>query len=120
MISSSKVPNGRGVRQGSQIGASTASPRRTPRATQRAASPSQVSANGSGSDGETEMTTLLSDREFGIVQRIVGGYSNSDIAHDLEISEQAVKRHLSDIFKRLGVSSRLELALYAVNSARPG
>ncbi|MGH9452725.1 MAG: response regulator transcription factor [Terriglobia bacterium] len=65
------------------------------------------------------MITLLSDRELSIVQRIVGGYSNNDIAQDLEMSEQAVKRHVFGIFKRLGVSSRLELALYAVHSGCP-
>jgi two-component system nitrate/nitrite response regulator NarL len=47
----------------------------------------------------------------------VAGYSNKEIA-EYFISE-AVKHHLSNIFDKLGVSTRLELALFAVNQSLP-
>jgi|SRR6266404_3762985 len=57
----------------------------------------------------------LTPREFEIVASIVAGYSNRDVAQKFAISEQTVKHHLTNIFDKLGVSSRLELALFAVN-----
>jgi DNA-binding NarL/FixJ family response regulator len=45
----------------------------------------------------------------------VAGYTNREIARHLSISEDTVKNHLSSVFDKLGVSSRLELALFAVN-----
>lgn len=57
----------------------------------------------------------LTPREFEVISAIVAGYSNRDIAKKYSISEQTVKHHLTNIFDKLGVSSRLELALFAVN-----
>ena len=57
----------------------------------------------------------LTPRELEIVSAIVNGYTNRDIAEELKIAEQTVKHHLSNIFDKLGVSNRLELALFAVN-----
>jgi DNA-binding NarL/FixJ family response regulator len=57
----------------------------------------------------------LTPRELEIVSAIVAGYNNKDIAQKFSISEQTVKHHLTNIFDKLGVSSRLELALFAVN-----
>jgi DNA-binding NarL/FixJ family response regulator len=57
----------------------------------------------------------LTKRELEIVGTIVGGYSNKDIAKKFSISEDTVKHHLTNIFNKTGVSSRLELALFAVN-----
>ena len=57
----------------------------------------------------------LTPRELQIVATIVAGYPNKDIAQQFSISEDTVKHHLSSIFDKLGVSSRLELALFAVN-----
>jgi DNA-binding NarL/FixJ family response regulator len=50
---------------------------------------------------------------------VVAGYSNKEIAEYFKISEDTVKHHLSNIFDKLGVSTRLELALFAVNQALP-
>src|SRR6266571_2069351 len=55
----------------------------------------------------------LTPRELEIVSEIRSGKSNKDIAHHFSISEDTVKRHLSNIFDKLGVSSRLELAMFA-------
>lgn len=57
----------------------------------------------------------LTPRELEIVTLVVAGYSNPDIAQRCSISEQTVKHHVSSIFNKLGVSNRLELALFAVN-----
>jgi len=57
----------------------------------------------------------LTPRELEIISAIVAGYSNRDIAQKFSISEQTVKHHLTNTFDKLGVSTRLELALFAVN-----
>jgi DNA-binding NarL/FixJ family response regulator len=57
----------------------------------------------------------LSEREKEIVQLITHGLRNKEIAGKLFISEQTVKNHLHTIFDKLGVSDRLELALYAIH-----
>jgi len=56
----------------------------------------------------------LTHREFEILTTVVDGYTNKDIAEKFAISEQTVKHHLTNIFEKVGVSNRLELALRAV------
>jgi DNA-binding NarL/FixJ family response regulator len=56
----------------------------------------------------------LTPRELDIVSAIVAGSNNRTIATQFSISEQTVKNHLSSIFDKMGVSTRLELALKAV------
>jgi two-component system nitrate/nitrite response regulator NarL len=58
---------------------------------------------------------LLTTREREILSAIVGGFTNREIAEKLTISEDTVKHHLSRIFDKVGVSNRLELAMYAVS-----
>jgi two-component system nitrate/nitrite response regulator NarL len=55
----------------------------------------------------------LTSREIEIISAIKEGSSNREIASKLAISEETVKRHLSNIYSKLGVSSRLELAVVA-------
>jgi DNA-binding NarL/FixJ family response regulator len=57
----------------------------------------------------------LSAREREIVALVAKGYRNREMAEKLFISEQTVKNHLHNIFDKLGVSDRLELALYAIH-----
>lgn len=57
----------------------------------------------------------LTARELEVVQCIVEGCSNKDIAKQFNISEETVKRHLSNTFDKTGVSTRLELALFAIS-----
>jgi two-component system, NarL family, nitrate/nitrite response regulator NarL len=61
----------------------------------------------------------LTPRELEIVSAVVAGYANKEIAHHFKISEDTVKHHLSNIFDKVGVSTRLELALFAVNQSLP-
>lgn len=56
----------------------------------------------------------LTPRELDVVTCIVEGCSNKDVARQFTISEETVKRHLSNIFDKTGVSTRLELALFAI------
>jgi len=57
----------------------------------------------------------LTKREFEIIGAIVSGNSNKDIASKFAISEDTVKHHLTNVFNKVGVSNRLELALFAVH-----
>jgi DNA-binding NarL/FixJ family response regulator len=57
----------------------------------------------------------LSDRELRITAAIVQGYKNREIATQLYTSEQVVKNALRNIFDKIGVSDRLELALFVVH-----
>lgn len=56
----------------------------------------------------------LTIRELEVVACVVAGESNREISLRLEISAQTVKHHLTSIFDKTGVSSRLELALFAI------
>lgn len=57
----------------------------------------------------------LTNREVEIVAAIVDGCTNKEIAQKFSLSEDTVKHHLTSIFDKLGVSNRLELALFAIN-----
>jgi DNA-binding NarL/FixJ family response regulator len=57
----------------------------------------------------------LSQREREIVALVAQGFKNKEMAEKMFISEQTVKNHLHNIFDKLGVSDRLELALYAIH-----
>jgi two-component system, NarL family, nitrate/nitrite response regulator NarL len=57
----------------------------------------------------------LTPREMQVIARVVAGCPNKEIAQQFSISENTVKHHLSNIFDTLGVSNRLELALFATN-----
>lgn len=63
---------------------------------------------------------LLSKREEEVARLVAEGLNNHDIAQQLRLSDHTVKNHLFHIFDKLGISSRVELVLYAVsNSKRP-
>jgi two-component system, NarL family, nitrate/nitrite response regulator NarL len=57
----------------------------------------------------------LTPRELEIVATIVSGCSNREIAHKLAISEETVKHHLTNVYDKVGVYNRLELALFAIH-----
>jgi DNA-binding NarL/FixJ family response regulator len=62
----------------------------------------------------------LTPRELEIVTAVVAGQSNREIATQLAIREQTVKHHLTSIFDKVGVSTRLELALFALKHKLAG
>ncbi len=64
---------------------------------------------------EPSPASRLTRRELQVIAAVVDGGGNKDIGATLRLSEQTVKNHLSNIFDKLGVSNRLELALYAVH-----
>ena len=70
--------------------------------------------SGSGT-GKARERSPLSTREREIVALVAQGYKNKEMAEKMFISEQTVKNHLHNIFDKLGVSDRLELALYAIH-----
>ena len=67
-------------------------------------------------DPHPEMTSMarLSDRERQISFLVARGMKNKDIAAELAISENTVKRHLQSIFSKTGARDRLELAVMAL------
>jgi len=56
----------------------------------------------------------LTNRELEIVSLLIGGYANKQIADKCAIGQRTVKHHVANIFEKLGVSSRLEAVLFAV------
>jgi two-component system nitrate/nitrite response regulator NarL len=58
----------------------------------------------------------LTAREADVVRLVAGGQSNRGIARELGLAEKTVKAHLTAIFRKLGVASRLQLAILARRS----
>jgi DNA-binding NarL/FixJ family response regulator len=63
--------------------------------------------------GTPRPASKLTTRERQVVIAVADGCSNKDVASRLSLSEDTVKHHLTSIFDKLGVSTRLELAVYA-------
>lgn len=61
--------------------------------------------------------SILSKREQDVVHGVADGLSNREIAHRLSLTEHTVKNYLFRIFDKLGVSSRVEVVLYAFGLA---
>jgi two-component system, NarL family, nitrate/nitrite response regulator NarL len=57
----------------------------------------------------------LTRRELELLAAIVAGKTNAEMAVRYKISEQTVKHHLTNIFNKIGVYNRLELALFAIH-----
>lgn len=57
----------------------------------------------------------LTRREQEVVAAVVDGLTNRDIARQLGVTEDTVKHHVTNVFDKLGVSNRLELAMFAIN-----
>jgi two-component system nitrate/nitrite response regulator NarL len=60
-----------------------------------------------------KVARLLTPREIEIVREVTAGFRNGNIAQKLCISEGTVKTHLHNVYEKLRLSGRLELALYA-------
>ena len=73
--------------------------------------------DGPGADLRTAATNKyrLTPRELEVVTRVASGESNKQIGEALSMRENTVKHHLTSIFDKTGVFSRLELAVFAMN-----
>ena len=63
--------------------------------------------------------SLLTPREEQVVALVAEGLGNRQIAGELNLSQHTIKKYLFRIFEKLGVSTRVELVLYAVNNGDP-
>ena len=80
--------------------------------------PADASSGGGAQNGKAPRERAqLSQREREIIILIAQGYKNKEIAEKMFITEQTVKNHLHNVFDKLGVSDRLELALYAIHNS---
>ena len=66
-----------------------------------------------------EQSFGLTYRELEILTAIVAGYSDQEIARYFKIGEQTVRHCVNGIFRKLRVSTRLDLALFAVKHSLP-
>jgi DNA-binding NarL/FixJ family response regulator len=65
-------------------------------------------------DGEDQFFIPLSTREMEILELVIQGMSNREIAYRLGISHQTVKNHMTSILNKLGVADRTQAAIYAL------
>jgi len=64
---------------------------------------------------------LLSRREKEIVDALIAGCTNKEIAQRLGVSDQTIKNQLTTLYRKVGVSGRLELVVWAIgNRTKPG
>lgn len=68
------------------------------------------------SSGAMAERDRFSPRERDILASLALGESNKEIARRLDLAESTVKIHVQNIFKKLGMSSRVQVALYAVEN----
>lgn len=73
-----------------------------------------LTGNGNGESEAAGAPPKLTRREESVVRLVVQGLVNREIAEQLRLSEHTIKNYLFRIFDKLGVSNRVELALYAV------
>jgi DNA-binding NarL/FixJ family response regulator len=62
---------------------------------------------------------LLTPREEQVVALVAEGLGNRQIARELNLSEHTIKKYLFRIFEKLGISTRVELVLYAMHNGDP-
>ena len=79
-----------------------------PPATSTSPAPSRAPESKGGNDG----ILPLSEREHQVLQQIAAGASNKEIARALNLSLHTVKRHVANIFNKLGVDSRIQAASF--------
>jgi DNA-binding NarL/FixJ family response regulator len=65
---------------------------------------------------EKPADSMLTEREKEVLLCLVKGMNNKEIAQTLFISDKTVKIHVSNIFKKLGVKSRSQVVIYAVQN----
>jgi DNA-binding NarL/FixJ family response regulator len=78
--------------------------------------PPAVQAEFAGQDNPIYKAKELTARETQIVRYVASGLRNAEVAELLSISESTVKTHLNNVFQKLGLRDRLEVALYAMKT----
>lgn len=76
-------------------------------------SPAKINALSQAPDALAEEHRSLTGRELGILHLVAAGATNHEIAQQLWITRQTVKFHLSNIYRKLGVSNRTGACHYA-------
>ena len=66
--------------------------------------------------GSDEAASVLTPRELDVLKLVAQGLSNPDIARRLVLSEHTVHRHLANILRKLGLSSRAAAAAWGVRA----
>ncbi len=81
----------------------------------------EIMAMWAQSDKDSGSRAELTLREREVMDKVMAGCSNRDIAEQLSISQDTVKRHLTHIYEKQGVANRLELALHITSqrAAKP-
>lgn len=67
-------------------------------------------------DSDKDKVELLTQRELEVLTQVANGMINKEIATSLCISERTVKNHISNIFKKIGVSDRTQAAVFAIKN----
>jgi DNA-binding NarL/FixJ family response regulator len=73
------------------------------------------SDNGTDDKVGARVRDRLTPKELKIVSLIVQGYKNKEIASQLGTTEQVIKNYLRNVYDKIGVSDRLELALFTIH-----
>jgi DNA-binding NarL/FixJ family response regulator len=85
-----------------------------PPADRRAAALAPVTLEQAGDAQESDVPCPLTARELEILRWVAEGHTNARIARKLWVTEQTVKFHLSNIYRKLGVQNRTEASRYAL------
>lgn len=67
-------------------------------------------------DMDKDKIDSLTGREIEVLSQVANGKFNKEIATSLNISERTVKNHISNIFKKIGVSDRTQAAVFAIKN----
>jgi DNA-binding NarL/FixJ family response regulator len=62
--------------------------------------------------GDRHATRLPSRQQLRVIELVAHGFKNKEIAKELKISEHIVRNHVGKIYDKIGVSNRVELALW--------
>ena len=82
----------------------------------RAAAPAGAQASDPDPAGSGAATSVLTPRELDVLRLVAQGLSNADIAQRLVLSEHTVHRHLANILRKLGLSSRAAAAAWGIRT----
>lgn len=81
--------------------------------------PAEMAAKVTAQTSEKEVLSTLSERQRDVLKFLLQGKPNKTISHNLEISENTVKAHLSAIYRALGARNRTEAVYFAARAGVP-